>query len=158
MRYIEREASRLLVLSPERRVLLLHLDPQHADPFWVTPGGGLDDGETHEAAAARELYEEVGRSDLAIGPCIWLRHIVFTWEDWYVAPDERTYLVRVPEEFEPVVLHPDLEPIVGGGWFDPDELRRLTETVYPEDLATYLTDLLRDGPPPAPIRLPDSVE
>lgn len=157
MRYIERQASRLLVLSPEGSVLLLHLDPQHTDPFWVTPGGGLDDGETHEAAAARELYEEVGRDDLAVGPCLWVRHIEFTWEDWYITQDGRTFLVRVPETFEPVVIHPDLEPIVGGRWFGLDDLRGLTETFYPEDLATHLTDLLRDGPPLTPIRLPDPI-
>jgi 8-oxo-dGTP pyrophosphatase MutT (NUDIX family) len=157
MKYIEREASRLLVLSPEGSVLLLYLDPQDADPFWVTPGGGLDEGETHEAAAVRELYEEVGRDDLQIGACLWIRHIEFTWEDWYVKQDERTYLVGAPETFEPVVIHPDLEPIVGGGWFGPEDLRGLTETVYPEDLATHLANLLRDGPPLEPIRLPDSI-
>jgi 8-oxo-dGTP pyrophosphatase MutT (NUDIX family) len=157
MKDIERQASRVLVLSPEGRVLLLHLEPAHTDPFWVTPGGGLDDGETHEAAASRELYEEVGRNDLPIGPCIWVRHVEFTWGDWYVSQDERTYLVHSPSEFEPRVIHPDLEPIVGSGWFGPDGLGALTETVYPEDLATLLTDLLRDGPPPTPLRLPNSV-
>ena len=157
MRYIERRASRLLVLAPAGSVLLLHLEPHNDDPFWVTPGGGLDEGETHEAAAARELYEEVGRRDLTIGPCLWLRHVEFTWEDRYVKQDERTYLVHAPQTFEPVVLHPDVEPIVGGEWFDPEDLRGLTETIYPEDLAAHLTDLLRDGPPVVPIRLPDSI-
>jgi hypothetical protein len=34
----------------------------------------------------------------------------------------------------------------------------LTETVYPEDLATHLANLLREGPPLEPISLPDSIE
>ena len=72
-------------------------------------------------------------------------------------PDDLLVELARPETFEPVVLHPDLEPIVGGGWFGPEGLRGLTETVYPEDLEIHLADLLRDGPPAAPIRLPDSI-
>ena len=99
-----------------------------------------------------------GGGYLAIGPCIWIRHTEFTWGDWFVSQDEHTFLVPTPERFEPVVMHPDQEPIVGGGWFDPGDLpRRPRRTVYPEDLATHLADLLRDGPPSTPIRLPDSI-
>lgn len=158
MKAIEREAARLLVLSPEGRVLLLRLEPEHAKPHWLTPGGGLNEGETFEEAAVRELYEEVGHDDLPIGPCIWLRHIEFTWEDRRITQDERTYLIRSPDTFEPVVTHPDGEPITGTKWFDHEELRALTDTVYPEDIAILLADLLRDGPPPTPVRLRDSVD
>jgi predicted NUDIX family NTP pyrophosphohydrolase len=67
---IEREAARLLVRSRVGRVLLLRVEPSFRDPFWVTPGGGLDDGETLEQAAMRELREEVGREDLLLGPLL----------------------------------------------------------------------------------------
>src|SRR5438046_868185 len=70
MEIVEREASRLLVISPAGTVLLLRLEATFRDPFWVTPGGGLDDGETHEEAALRKLREEVGRDDLTLGPWI----------------------------------------------------------------------------------------
>lgn len=152
---IERQAARLLVLSEDGRALLLHVEPDFRDAFWVTPGGGLDEGETFEQAAMRELREEVGRDDLELGPWIWTRTVAFTWEEWSVRQEEHTYLIRVPEEFDPVVVHPDLEPITGGAWFDPIAIRTSAEVVYPEDLASVLEDLILHGPPTAPKRLPD---
>ena len=113
---------------------MLHLDPEFREPFWVTPGGGLDKGESFEDAARRELYEEVGRGDLELGPCITEGDIEFTWEDWFVRQHERTFVVAVPDEFEAVVVHPGIEPIVGTAWFNADELRSLKESVYPEGL------------------------
>ena len=68
MEHIDRQAARLLVVTPEEQILLLRLEPSFREPFWVTPGGGLDEGETFMDAARRELREEVGRDDLPIGP------------------------------------------------------------------------------------------
>src|SRR4051794_4532079 len=94
MEDVFRGAARLLVLTAERQVLLMRLEPSFRDPFWVTPGGGLDEGETYEQAALRELAEEVGRSDLAIGPCVWMREVTFTWERWRAQPKEATLLFQ----------------------------------------------------------------
>jgi 8-oxo-dGTP diphosphatase len=132
---IDRLASRLLILAPTRRALMLHISPTFREPFWVTPGGGLDDGESFEDAARRELFEEVGRGDLQIGPCVSERDVEFMWEEWFVRQHERTFLVIASEEFEAVVLHPDEEPIVGSAWFSAEELRSSPEAVYPEGVA-----------------------
>jgi hypothetical protein len=37
MRVVDREASRLLVMSPTHSVLLMRLEPTFRPPFWVTP-------------------------------------------------------------------------------------------------------------------------
>ena len=57
-----RFASRVLLYDPDGRVLLF-LDefpdlPGRAK--WITPGGGVEPGETAHEAAVRELYEETG--------------------------------------------------------------------------------------------------
>ena len=124
MEHIDRQAARLLVVTPEEQVLLLRLEPSFRDPFWVTPGGGLDDGESFVDAARRELDEEVGRDDLPIGPCIWRRTVTFTWERWRVQQEERTFLVETPAAFEAVTVLPDEEPITGSGWFTILQLAR----------------------------------
>ena len=144
---VDRLASRLLVLAPSGRVLLLRLEPSFRAPFWVTPGGGLDDGETYEDCARRELHEEVGRDDLALGPCVTEQDVEFTWEEWHVRQHERTFLVRAEDEFEAVVLHADEEPIVGSGWFGEGELRALTDDVYPDGLPDVVHTVLESAAP-----------
>ncbi len=158
MEHIDRDAARLLVLTPDFRVLVLRLEPAFRDPFWVTPGGGLDEGESYEDAARRELREEVGRDDLELGPCIWHRQVTFTWERWRVHQRERTFLVSVPGTFDAVTVHPDEEPIVGSAWFRPEELRGLLDVVYPIGLDEHIDRLASAGIPVTPIDLGEVVE
>jgi ADP-ribose pyrophosphatase YjhB (NUDIX family) len=158
MEDVHRGAARLLVLTPEPEVLLLRLEPSFREPFWVTPGGGLDDGESYEDAARRELAEEVGRDDLTLGPCIWTREVTFTWERWRVHQRERTFLVEVPAPFEAVTVFPDEEPITGSGWFTIDRLRAEPEVVYPIGLADHLERFLADGHGGEPVDLGVVVE
>jgi 8-oxo-dGTP pyrophosphatase MutT (NUDIX family) len=155
MKTIHRVASRLLVLSPHDRALLLRLEPSFRDAFWVTPGGGIDEDETPEDAALRELREEVGRDDLPLGPCVWWQHTEFVWEDWLVRQDECHFVIRVDAEFEPITVDPDGEPIVGNAWLHPDEMDALREDVFPAGLSGFMRDLIHGGHPPRPIRLPD---
>src|SRR5581483_2820535 len=72
-----RPTSRLLVIDPRDRILLLRVhEPRFEQPIlWFTPGGGLDPGETFEQAAVRELWEETGIV-APLGPCVWRRRHV----------------------------------------------------------------------------------
>ena len=52
-----RDAVRAVVVDPDDRVLLVRFEFPHWIG-WATPGGGVDSGETDEAAIRRELAEE----------------------------------------------------------------------------------------------------
>jgi 8-oxo-dGTP pyrophosphatase MutT (NUDIX family) len=51
---------RVLCVSQDQILLVLHHDPTTGRQWWVLPGGGREPGETLAAAAVREVYEETG--------------------------------------------------------------------------------------------------
>ena len=132
-----RPAARLLVVDGDRRVLMFRFTPENAPPFWVTPGGACEPGETYSDAARRELHEETGL-DLDPGPEVAQRTCEFTTiEGQHVWSDERYFLVRVAEPVISVAGHTELEKRVMTEycWWTLDALRETRQTLFPEDLA-----------------------
>ena len=81
-----RPSARALLIDDSDRVLLMRVTtPNNPDiRLWITPGGGLDAGETREDAALRELYEETGLQGVELGPCVWTRRHTWQWEDEWI--------------------------------------------------------------------------
>lgn len=132
----ERPAARIILLDGAGRVLLFRFDPDDRPPFWCTPGGAVEPGESYEAAARRELAEETG-IDADPGAQIARRHVEFvTIEGVPVCADERYFLVRTDRNEIDTGSHTPLEQRVmtRWRWFAREELASHDERYYPEDL------------------------
>jgi 8-oxo-dGTP pyrophosphatase MutT (NUDIX family) len=143
----ERMAIRALLVAPGPQVLLLRCqEPGKPGRWWITPGGGQDEGEDDAATLARELVEELGVEPQKAGPCVWTRTHTFVWRDRAFLQHERYHLMLIEAPFEPAPRVHD-EGLTGHRWWPLEELRSTREIVVPRKLGILLDTVLREGPP-----------
>jgi 8-oxo-dGTP diphosphatase len=147
-----REAVRAVVIDPRDRVLLVRLEFEHW-VGWATPGGGVVQGETDEAAIRRELDEEAGLVGFELGALVWTRTHLVQLSDWD-GQVERYYLVRTPE-FEPAPRFgwPELnaEFMTAIRWWTLPELEAADAELAPRRLPLLVRELIMHGAPAEPI-------
>ena len=131
---------RILLVDGARRVLLFRFTPDDRPPLWCTPGGAVDPGESYEAAARRELWEEVGL-DMDCGPQMAQRIVTFrTFDGVEVCADERYFRVDIDHCAVAGAALTDQEKTLMAGfrWFDRDAIAAHDERIYPADLVALL--------------------
>lgn len=151
---IERESIRAILLTPDQEVLLLRIrPPEGGDGFWITPGGGLEPGETAEAGLRRELREELGLEHFAIGPVVWRRQHTFNWAEKRICQREQYHVVHVTR-FEPCMSDAiEARVLDRFQWWPVPELARAMEPLTPLSLAQIVATYIAQGPPSEPLEV-----
>ena len=100
---VNRLTSRILLLDRDNRVLLFLTKAPDTSGVarWLTPGGGVDPGETHHQAALRELEEETGLVLDDVGEPVWSHDFVVEWDAADHDTGHAEFYTAVVDAFEP---------------------------------------------------------
>ena len=151
-----REAVRALLIDDDGHLLLVRYEFPTAT-VWGLPGGGLEPGEDDITGLRRELREELGLTELVVGPHVWTREHVIPMLTGHDGQRDRVYLVQMPR-FDPV-------PLIGWEamrdefvhemrWWSVDEIADMAGArvlFMPRRLAHFAREVLEHGPPSEPI-------
>ena len=158
---IERRAARALLIADRSVLLIKGCDPARPElgEWWLTPGGGIEDGESFEVAVAREVLEETGL-ELApehFGTYIATRVAEFDFDGEPYHQTEWFFAARV-EHFEPHTEGWDAveqRALLDHRWWTLDELVASRELIYPREIAAVMAAVL-EGRVDPPLQLADS--
>jgi 8-oxo-dGTP pyrophosphatase MutT (NUDIX family) len=152
-RIVERDAVRAIVISDAQEVLLLRIRAPEGDWFWITPGGGLEEGEHPEAGLRRELKEELGLEHFELGPLVWRRQHTFNWGGKRICQREHYHVLHV-DRFEPTMSdEAEASWLDRFQWWPVGDLARAQERLTPLSLAEIVQRYLTDGPPTEPLEV-----
>jgi 8-oxo-dGTP pyrophosphatase MutT (NUDIX family) len=136
-----RPSARLLILNSAGSLLLFRFvfkdGALAGQDYWATPGGALDEGETFEEAAIRELREETGIQVDRVDAHVAEREFVLSMPDGKpVMAEERLFLVQVRDTTlsrDGWTAH-EVSVMTEHKWWSMDELARTDATVWPKNL------------------------
>ena len=154
MTQIVRPTARVLLFDADDRLLLFLTRWHHLVdrvPRWMTPGGGIEPGESVEEAARRELLEETGLVvERLVGP-VGDTEIAVPRVNGDVSIVHATYFAHRAESFQPSNAGwtvEEYDDVLAFRWWTLDELESTTEPVQPDGfvaLARTALGLLTDA-------------
>ena len=100
---VNRLTSRVILLDDHSRVLLFLTKAPDTSGVarWLTPGGGVDAGESHHDAAVRELREETGLVIDDLGEPVWSHDFVVQWDAADHDTGHAEFYTATVDNFEP---------------------------------------------------------
>jgi 8-oxo-dGTP pyrophosphatase MutT (NUDIX family) len=133
-------------MDPTGAVLLFNTLAPDSSGFtrWITPGGGVDPGETHAEAALRELFEETGRVFEDVGEPVWTYDFEVAWDQANHDRGHAEYFLVHTERFEPSSefwTPEEHHDVSASGWFRSDEIPQRAAPYEPAYLPTLVERL-----------------
>ena len=140
---VNRLTSRILLLDRDNRVLLFLTKAPDTSGVarWLTPGGGVDAGETHHEAALRELEEETGLVLESVGEPVWSHDFVVEWDAADHDTGHAEFYTATVDAFEPSDAHwtdDERVDVLAHKWWTLSELIATDEAYEPAELVNLV--------------------
>ena len=163
MTLLVRKSVKALLLNNNDELLLIRAnDPKttsadgvYHGPFWYLAGGKLEQGETLQEAAIREIKEETGIDKLTLGPIVWHGSYNLRLNGTLTHMQQTFIVARTPQTtLAPTALTEwEKTSITDMAWFSLEKIQNFHEIIYPTLLPSYLPDIIAGNYPSSPIEL-----
>lgn len=113
----------------------------------------MEEGELAVDTLRRELNEETGLQDFKLGPQVWLREHIFTWDGTTIHQKEDFYLIPSPRFRPSMAANPEqaeIDSFCQFRWWAVQDIMESDDLFVPRQLGQALTRLISQGVPQRP--------
>ena len=142
-----RKSSRAIILNKKKQMFLFQYQFDYLtddEAIWITPGGGLEVGESFDDALKRELYEELGIQLKQSYKQVYYRNPIYTLKNGnQVQSEERFYLIYLNEEtfLYDSWTESEKKRMLKGKWWSVEEIRISSDKFFSKDILNIITNL-----------------